>query len=238
MKPQIRTYQEKVLKALEGKIDDFCLGGGTALSLFYFRHRESLDLDFFTSKFSKIRVLGVINLLSLCLKKKVVLVGEQAREDMIKLLIFSISISKNDSLKIDFIQDYLGLVKQPKIVNGIKVFSLEDIYIRKIFAIAGTLTTEDLSGKPVTKGGRQEAKDFYDLYCLSITFMRLSDFCFKYCNQTTREAIIRWFRTYDRFDIKTGLLDLKLKKDVDYKDLEAHFKKEIGKIIEKEIEAI
>ena len=49
----ITKWQDKILKVLADKAGDFCLGGGTALSKVYFHHRESLDLDFFTFKFSR-----------------------------------------------------------------------------------------------------------------------------------------------------------------------------------------
>lgn len=146
-------------------------------------------------------------------------------------------INKKQALKIDFIQDYVVCIKPPKTINGIKVLSLEDIYIRKIYAITGTYQAEDEIGRKISKGGSQEAKDFYDLYCLSHIFKPLSDFSFSPGDQLMREAIIRWFRTYSRMDMKTGLLELELK-NIDYKDIERHFKQEVNKIIEKEVEFI
>ena len=96
----------------------------------------------------------------------------------------------------------------------------------------------DEIGRNIRLGGRQEAKDFYDLFYLSNTFMRLSKFVFRYCNRLTMEGVIRWFRTYSRMDMKTGLLELDLKNKVDYRVMESHFKHEIDKILEKEIEGI
>lgn len=236
MRHSIISFQNKVLKALSNKIDDFYLAGGTALSLYYFHHRESWDLDFFTKNFSRKRIFEIMEFLSLSLKKKIELIAEQSRKNKIKISVWSIAIDKKNFLKVDFVQDYLGLTKPPKLINGIKVLSLEDIYMRKIYAISGTFQTMDSVGRRISKGGRQEAKDFYDLYCLSQIFMKLSDFSFKYCNQLLREAIIRWFRTYSRMDMKTGLLELRLKKNIDYGEIERHFKKEINRVIEKEVE--
>ncbi len=238
MKPIIVNFQNKVLKLLSKKIDDFYLCGGTALSSYYFNHRESLDLDFFTQNFNKVRILEVIRFLSESFKKRIELIAEQSQKNRIKILVYSIPISREQSLKLDFVQDYLSFIKPPKLVNGIKILSLEDIYIRKIYAITGTSQAEDSIGRRITKGGRQEPKDLYDLYCLSQIFMKLSDFSFRYGNQLMREAIIRWFRTYSRMDMKTGLLELKLKRNIDYSEIERHFKKEINKIIEKEVEFI
>lgn len=50
---KLLEYQNKVLKLFTGKMEDFYLAGGTALSRFYFNHRISYDLDFFTRSFSK-----------------------------------------------------------------------------------------------------------------------------------------------------------------------------------------
>ena len=236
MKKSIINLQSKVLQTLAGKIDDFYLAGGTALSLYYFNHRESLDLDFFTQNFSNISVLKIVDLLSTALKKKICLIAEESRKNRIKMLVYTIDINRKETLKIDFIQDYLDVIKQPKLINGIKVLSLEDIYIRKLYALTGTFITKDSTGRSIAKGGRQEAKDFYDFYCLSHTFLRLSDFSSRFCNSLLRESIIRWFRTYNRMEMKTGLLELLPKKDVDYNEIERHFKKEVSKILGKEVE--
>ncbi len=220
---------------LAHKIDDFYLVGGTALSLYYFHHRQSLDLDFFTVDFSQKRIEEVVRLLSASFKKKISLIAQQGKKGKVKVAVYFIPIDKKEGLKIDFVEDYLGLILPPKSVNGIKVASLEDIYIKKIYAIAGTFTEEDSVGRKMARGNRQEAKDFFDLYCLSHTFMRLSEFDSKYCNSVLREGIIRWFRTYNRMDMKIGLLQLELKKAVDYNDIERHFKREVNRIIEEEV---
>jgi predicted nucleotidyltransferase component of viral defense system len=235
MSREIVKSQKAVLSSLSGKIDDFYLAGGTALSLFYFQHRDSLDLDFFTKKFSRARILDTINFLSNSLKTKINLVSQQSGKGKVKVMVFTAQLKGQEVLKIDFVQDYFGLIKPLKTVNGINIMSLEDIYFRKIFAAVETVPSLDEIGRRIRLGGRQEAKDFYDLFYLSNTLMRLSDFSFKYCDRLTREGIIRWFRTYNRMDMKTGLLELKLKNRPDYRAMELHFKREIDRILEKEI---
>lgn len=231
----IIQWQDKILKTLSGKVDNYYLGGGTALSKVYFQHRQSFDLDFFTSKFSRKNILNLIELLSDNTNKEFELIREQQGRNKVNMMIFSAYLSKNEAIKIDFIEDYIKILKPAKQVNGIWIFSLEDIYLRKLYAITGTIETFDLIGRKISKGGRQEAKDFYDLYFLSHTFMNLSDFAFKYCNMTMQESLIRWFRTYPRLEIKTGLLELKIKKKCDYKELEKHFKEQISQLLEKQI---
>ncbi|MFH1202229.1 MAG: nucleotidyl transferase AbiEii/AbiGii toxin family protein [Candidatus Omnitrophota bacterium] len=238
MATRIEYLQNRVLGTLSEKLDEFYLAGGTALSLYYFHHRQSLDLDFFAQKFSQKSVRNIIRQLSLALNKEIELISEESRKNRVKIMVYSLIIDRKRSLKLDFVEDYLKLIRPPKPINGIKVLSLEDIYLRKIYAITGTQQIETDLGAKVTHGGRQEARDFYDLYCLSQIFMRLSAFCFKFGNPLMREGIIRWFRTYSRMDIKTGLLELKLKKSIAYLEMERHFKREVEKIIEKEVSSI
>ena len=235
MDKTISDFQEKVLKALAGRIEDFYLVGGTALSLYYLKHRASQDLDFFTREFSQKIIDEIVKYLSDALKKKIILKAKQTREGFVRVAVYSIPMNKRYSLKVDFVEDYVGLIKPPKDINGIKVASLEDIYIKKIYAITGASTVEDSAGRKIAGGNREEAKDFFDLYCLSHIFLRLSEFSFKYGSPVIREGIVRWFRTYNRSEMKTGLLELELKKAIDYNDMERHFKKEIAGIIEKEV---
>ena len=76
----ITDFQKKVLNQLAGKIDDFYLVGGTALSLYYFHHRQSLDLDFFTTEFSPKRITEIAKYLSAALKKEANLIAEQTKK--------------------------------------------------------------------------------------------------------------------------------------------------------------
>ncbi|MBL7196598.1 MAG: nucleotidyl transferase AbiEii/AbiGii toxin family protein [Candidatus Omnitrophica bacterium] len=235
MPSRISQYQEKVLRLLSDKLEEFYLAGGTALSLYYFHHRESLDLDFFTHDFERVKIKRIIDELSKSLGKKIELISEQNRKNILKIAVYLIHFSKKDSLKIDFVEDMHRLIKSPKIINGIAVLSLEDIYLRKIYAMTGTFEAVDVIGAKMVIGGRQEAKDFYDLYCLSTVFMSLSQFAEKFCDAVRKEALIRWFRTYDRMEVKTSLLDLRTNKKIDYNTIEKHFKKQIDRLIEEEI---
>src|SRR4030067_3595134 len=110
MKKSITNLQSKVLQTMAGKIDDFYLAGGTALSLYYFNHRESLDLDFFTQNFSNISILKIVDLLSTALKKKICLIAEESRKNRIKMLVYTIYINRKETLKIAFVQDYIDLI--------------------------------------------------------------------------------------------------------------------------------
>lgn len=234
-KSKVRGYQEKVLKTLSGKIDEFYLAGGTALSLFYFQHRLSVDLDFFTTSFSSRRIKEIIADLGSTLNKKIELVSQNLEAKESRMLIYYIHFSKRDILKIDFVEDAFNLIKSTKTVENIRILSLEDIYLRKLFAVTGAISRIDETGRLKMHGGRIEAKDFYDLYFLSHTFMSMSRFIAKYGNAMMIEGLVRWFRTYDRMYMIDGVLSLEVNRDVDYKKMEDHFKNEIDKIIEKQL---
>ena len=231
----IISWQDKVLRIFSGKADSYCLGGGTALSKFYFNHRQSFDLDFFTERYSRKEIITLIDFLSRESGRVFEVSKEQSKKDRVRVLVFNARVSPRYLLKVDFIEDYIRRLKPARLINGIWVFSLEDIYLRKVYAVSGTLESLDQIGRRIRIGGRQEAKDFYDLYFISHTFMNLSVFARKYCNPAMREALINWFRSYPRLEIKSGILDLKTEKRVDYAAMEKHFKVEIDRILEDQI---
>ncbi|HEA46832.1 MAG TPA: hypothetical protein ENH97_00270 [bacterium] len=236
MMNKIIQYQDKVLKLLSGKMEEFYLAGGTALSRVYFNHRLSLDLDFFTQNFNPDAIRKIVANLEEALGKEIKLAGQTAGKGKIRMVVYYLAIDKENTLKMDFVEDWVKLIKPLKSVDGIDVLSKEDIYFRKILAIAGFIESLDGVGRKKFSGGREEAKDFYDLYFLSHTFMNLSVFARAYCDASHREGLIRWFRTYSRLDMKTGIMELRAQARPDYNQMERHFKKEIDKLIEKEIE--
>lgn len=233
---RVLIERDSVLKVLSGKMDGFYLAGGTALSLFYFHHRESYDLDFFTKEFSKEKIGGIILDLMKSTSRKITLEIERDQKDMARIMIYHLRINKDELLKIDFVEDVYDLLKPIKILDGIPVLSLEDIYIRKIFAACGSHRTTDPAGKEVFAGGRQQARDFFDLYFLSTTFMPLSKFAFEYCSEPQRESIAVWYRAYSRSLMQMDVLDIATDKDVSFRDMDNHFKHEVEQMVRKELQ--
>jgi hypothetical protein len=124
------------------------------------------------------------------------------------------------------------LLNPLKKIDGINILSLEDLYLRKIYTIAGHIPTLNGIGRKVILGGRQEAKDFYDVYCLSSITTPLSEFVSRLDSNVVKEGIVRWFQSYDRMKMKDGLLELITKNNLDYRLMENHFKQEIDKLLE------
>lgn len=228
---KVLVERDNALKSLSGKMEGFYLAGGTALSLFYFHHRDSYDLDFFTKEFSRERVKAVISGLSKSIGRKIELAKEQDKKDRAHVMIYYMQISRDELLKIDFVEDTYGLLKPLKTMDGIPVLSLEDIYIRKILAACGSNKTIDPSGREIFTGGRQVARDFFDLYFLSTTFMPLSKFAYEYCSWPQKESLAVWYRSYSRSVIQMGILDIATDKNVSFRDMDNHFKQEIEHIM-------
>ena len=232
---KIIEIRDRTLKKLANKLEDFYLAGGTALSLFYFKHRESYDIDFFTKDFSRVKIEEIMSGLSKDMELAIELLGEENKQGFARMMVYSLKIDGNSSLKIDFVEDVYKLLKPLKEFDGIPILAIEDIYLRKILTASGSIAAVDSIGRSAFVGGRQEAKDFFDLYFLSKTFMPLSSFVNEYCQQPQKESIIIWFRTYDRLKMKTGLLEIMTNKKVTFLEMEHHFKDEVEKIIAGEL---
>lgn len=232
MSKSIFEYQNIVLGVLKERLVPFYLAGGTALAKFYFQHRESYDLDFFTQDYSIESVRKIAQLIEKATGKKMKLIQETAKEGMAKLAIYDCVLNKRESLKIDFVQDVQPLIGPLKKVDGIDVLSLDDIYLRKIHAVSGVLPQTDRIGRVHFSGGREEAKDFYDVYLLSSAYQRLSEFAARHCDDLQKEALIRWYHVYSRSEIKMGLIELKERNPIEFVVIERHFKREINRLIE------
>lgn len=232
---KITKFQKRVLEALAGKLEGFYLAGGTALSMFYFNHRDSYGLDFFSQKFIRSEVEEIVSELGRALKTKIILEAEQAQRNRARQLVYGMVIDKAISLKVDFVQDIHKLIKPLVLINGIPVLSKEDIYLRKLCAVAGSFEASDETGNKIFGGGRQEAKDFFDLYFLSTTFMSLSKFAARYCPWPQQESIVVWYNTYDRMVIKSELTEIITEKKIDYRDMDRHFRSEIKMIVQRAI---
>lgn len=232
---KIIEIRDKTLTKLANKLEGFYLAGGTALSLFYFKHRESYDLDFFTKNFSKGKIEETMSGLSRDMGLTIELSGEQDKQGFARMMVYSLKIDNDSSLKIDFVEDVYKLLKPLKEFDGIPILALEDVYLRKILTVCGSIITVDSVGRSSFAGGRQEAKDFFDLYFLSKTFMPLSNFVNEYCQQSQKESVIIWFRTFHRLEMKAGLLEIITDKKVEFPEIERHFKDELDKIIAEEL---
>lgn len=143
------TVTPATLELLKGlmedkQLDEFFLAGGTALSL-QIGHRISIDLDFFALEgFDG-------NTLSAHLEKRKGFTLDFLDKNTLK--------GKIDGVIVDFITHAYPLVNEIKIIDGVRLTSLEDIAAMKLNAIVGNGT---------------RLKDFVDIASLS-AYLSLND---------------------------------------------------------------
>ncbi len=198
----IKDEQRSITSMVTKKFKKYYLTGGTALS-FYFDHRFSEDLDFFTQEYEKEKPDQVMSFVSKETGFDFKLEAEQVDPKLIPMKVYFLELKSSCVLKIDFVQDFEKNIK--KIKNGLH--SVEDIYFRKISVAMGTVKKQDATGR-VIHAGRQSVKDLFDLYYLSKHHRPLSEFFFEYFSYDKAEALIACYRGFSRMNLKVELLEL------------------------------
>lgn len=205
MKNRLVQAQKKVLRAVTSLgHPELYLIGGTALA-FRFRHRESEDLDFFTPKWSR----SLHQKIARCIRRETgfpgELVAETTKRGQSKMAVYNFQIGGELTLKVDLVQD-LDRLLHPVGKDGIA--SVDDIYLRKIRAAIGWMGKSSLAGHPMA-GGRQTAKDKYDLWYLSEHYEPLSIWFPKHFVREDYARLVMWLRTMTTQAAVFGLLDAK-----------------------------
>lgn len=145
MKKILTKLQSKVLQSFfsEPISKSYFLTGGTALSGYYFFHRESIDLDLFTFEDIEIEPIRQI-FKDIADKEHLTLDHRVATRDYHKFFL----IGKTEELKIDLVKEQKVHFGDIKVFDKVRVDSIENIGSNKITAIFN----------------RTETKDFIDLY--------------------------------------------------------------------------
>lgn len=140
----------------EERLSSFYFTGGTALSEYYLKHRESVDLDFFTKEsFDPQMILEIVTNWSKVHELEI------KPEFVDPTYIYTLKFRGGDILKIDFTKYPYPNLEKPNNFNGVKVDSLFDIAVNKLLTI----------------NQRTEVKDFVDIFFLSekFNFWQLKD---------------------------------------------------------------
>lgn len=121
----------ELLKKLQGlsQLNDFRLVGGTSLAL-QIGHRLSVDLDFFSYD------IGVPSDIQYIVNQIGGRIENVSLSERIK--IYNI-----DNIKVDFVNYFYPWLREPLIVEGISLASLEDIAAMKLSAITNRGTKKD-----------------------------------------------------------------------------------------------
>lgn len=146
---KILTKEQKIILE-EFRKDEFLKShfyftGGTALSLYYLKHRYSVDLDFFSeNKFDPQIIFGKLYVWG---EKYTFKTQLKSIEDTYS---YNLTFPHRKSLKVDFAHYPYKRVAKSRIFGGIEVDSLTDMAINKLTTVIQ----------------RTEVKDFVDLYYL------------------------------------------------------------------------
>lgn len=137
---QVETVEPRAFSILEElmkmpRLKQFSLVGGTALSLQY-GHRKSVDLDLFSNKpFENEEIINALR------KKFKASFATRITNPRFGVFCFV------DDVKIDLIRHPHPLIRPEKNIDGIRIFSTEDIIAMKVQAVLG----------------RGKKKDFWDI---------------------------------------------------------------------------
>ena len=194
-------------------LDLFYFTGGIVLSEFYLHHRYSEDLDFFSEKEFEIKDV------TLLLQSKKKLFGKPKIEykQSFNRNIYQLLYSDNKFLKVEFTYFPFKRIDSTKKFNFIKIDSLLDIAVNKIFTIYQN----------------PRGRDYFDLYFILIKDKNIS------VDRLIKLARIKFDTNIDYIQLGTNMLKVnKLKDDpilnniIDNKLIEDFFldqAKKIGK---------
>jgi len=207
MDTKIRAAQKHILNVFSREAMHFALAGGTALELYYLHHRFSADLDFFSPKYDVREVQNLIYAFEKQVNKKIHLESELTAGGKARVRFYTLPVTGlSRPLKIDFVEDVLFVRPVIQKIEGVRVYSAENIYFQKIAAISGTQPEIDEVGRQIMEG-RKETRDVFDVYMLSKKIQPLHIFLKKVPAQL-QKGIIHWYRTFSRQDLKLALIDL------------------------------
>lgn len=140
---KLYLLQDEVLKIVFDLENTFYLTGGTALHRFYYHYRYSDDLDFFSHN-DTLFGESVNEVIDALVKKDYDINHTVQVKDFHRIMV-------DNFLQLDFVNDRVHREGKSKIINDIRVDNTINILANKVTAIVG----------------RDEEKDFFDLFCLA-----------------------------------------------------------------------
>ncbi len=198
----IQKEQKRISDLLTLKFKDYYLTGGTALA-FYFKHRFSEDLDFFSQKYQKNDPDKIMAFIAKETGFDYQLDAVQDEAKLVPMKVYFMELKDKQVLKIDFVKDFKENINPVK--NGLH--SVDDIYLRKLYAAVGMQGKETETGMTVATG-RQSVKDLFDIYYLSSKYKPLSEVFFEYFAYNDVQRLDSWYRGFHRMEAKLELIDL------------------------------
>jgi len=231
MEKKLRDKQVQILRAFGKNSGSFALSGGTALELYYLHHRFSADLDLFSPIYDIVEIEKIVREFKKDTGDRIKFHTEFLAPNKAQVRFYEVTIKgHNRPLKIDFVEDVVFKNPSIKKFKGVPVYSVENIYLQKIFTITGTALGQDEIGREITQG-RKQARDVFDIYMLSKKIQPLHKFL-KGLPMQFQRGMVHWYQTFSRHDLKLDLLDLDIYvKGFNSRDMIIYLENEIKKLI-------
>ena len=195
----------RILNNRNPPFDQMILAGGTALSRFYLNHRISTDLDFFVpSGFNPERLEIEFTNLGMPLSD----VSRIPAGQFVAQLHGWAQVSAH-RIKVSVFEDLFAGMFEQTVINNVRTEHIDGLYHRKLRTISGTGNTINSVGQTRTQGGRQNARDLYDLYVLDyqqepihefIQRIKLHGVDFSVNDFAQGIARMRWLDLMDEFE--------------------------------------
>ncbi len=163
---QIYEAQDEILTRIMNSenslFSQMILAGGTALARYYLNHRISRDLDFFLpGSFDPAIVEKQINNLDIPL-------FEVARIPSGRFVtqLHGWAQINGQRIKVSVIEDLFADMFDMAVIDNVRTEVIDGLYHRKLRTIEGTGYSVSTVGQDHLQGGRQNARDIFDLYIL------------------------------------------------------------------------
>lgn len=203
MSKALFNAQKQILRVVASSHSNVYLVGGTALAIRY-KHRYSEDLDFFTQRWTKALHRTLAKRITAATGFPAKLIAEQRKPGQAGVAFYNFQITAKDLLKVDVIEDFDRLLHP---VGSDGIASLDDIYLRKLRAVIGWRGKRSPTGQELS-GGREEAKDLYDLWYLSAHHAPLHEWFPAHFGREDYARLTHWLQTMTRQETTFALLDV------------------------------
>lgn len=194
--------QKKILQAVAGAGLPVYLAAGTALAI-RCGHRHSEDLDFFTQRWSQTLHRKLCKRIEQATTFSFRLLDERIKPRLAKVAAYEFNIARGAFMKADVIEDFDPLLK-PVEPDGIA--SMDDMYL-------------------MVAGGRQDAKDLFDLWYPSTHYAPLHEWFPAHLSRQDYQRLTRWLQTMTGQGTTFALLDVAL--GCDTKQIMRHMEQQV-----------
>ncbi len=242
-KDKFIAEQKRVFEIVYRHTPHFALAGGTALSWYYLHHRMSYDLDFFAEDFHPEEIAAAMEALSKAYPHRPEPRGVTVTPDSARIQQFFLPIHISpefEKLKLDFVED---VYPEPKVnsLDGMPVYGEESLYIRKIYAVAGSRSRTTEVGAEVP-AGRRVARDLVDIYFLSNRVCPLHKFVVNGLDRGAFDSdlprrLVIWSKRFSREDFLHEYIEMDLYERPDPKaGIFRHIDAELMRLMEHVVE--